>query len=130
MLRHSFGRRRVKKGISRSMMRYAPKAQGLYDPQFEHDACGIGAVVDISGVNSHKIVDYGKQILLNLQHRGAAGADESTGDGAGILIQIPHEFFLAEADRLKFDLPFAGSYGVGILFLPRDSAARETCEAV
>ena len=71
------------------MMRTAPKAQGLYDPQNEHDACGIGAVVDISGAKSHKIVTYGKQILLNLQHRGASGADESTGDGAGIQIQIP-----------------------------------------
>jgi glutamate synthase (NADPH) large chain len=112
------------------MMRNAPTAQGLYDPQFEHDACGIGAVVDISGAKSHKIVDYGKQILLNLQHRGASGADESTGDGAGILMQIPHAFFAAEADRLKFELPFAGKYGAGILFLPRDSAVRETCEEV
>src|SRR5271167_31767 len=83
----------------------APQAQGLYDPQYEHDACGIGAVVDISGTKRHKIVAYGKQILLNLQHRGASGADESTGDGAGILIQIPHQFFAAEADRLKFDFP-------------------------
>ena len=65
------------------------------------------------GAKSHKIVDYGKQILLNLQHRGASGADESTGDGAGILMQIPHEFFAAEADRLKFELPAAGHYGVG-----------------
>ena len=111
-------------------MKTAPKAQGLYDPQYEHDACGIGAVVDISGTKSHKIVAYGKQVLLNLQHRGAAGADESTGDGAGILMQIPHEFFAAEADRLKFDLPAAGHYGVGILFLPRDRAIRGTCEEV
>ncbi len=111
-------------------MRTAPPAQGLYDPQYEHDACGIGAVVDISGAKSHKIVAYGKQILLNLQHRGASGADESTGDGAGILIQIPHEFFAAEADRLKFDLPPSGHYGVGILFLPQDAAIRGTCEEV
>jgi glutamate synthase domain-containing protein 2/glutamate synthase domain-containing protein 1/glutamate synthase domain-containing protein 3 len=87
-------------------------------------------VVDISGTKSHKIVDYGKQILLNLQHRGASGADESTGDGAGILLQIPHEFFAAEADRLKFELPPAGHYGAGILFLPRDAAVRGTCEEV
>jgi len=112
------------------MMRTAPKAQGLYDPQYEHDACGIGAVVDISGAKSHKIVEYGKQVLLNLQHRGASGADESTGDGAGILMQIPHEFFAAEADRLKFELPPSGHYGVGILFLPRDAAIRCTCEEV
>ena len=112
------------------MMRSPPTARGLYDPQYEHDACGIGAVVDISGAKSHKIVDYAKQILLNLQHRGASGADESTGDGAGILMQIPHEFFAAEADRLKFELPPAGHYGAGILFLPRDAAVRGTCEEV
>ena len=112
------------------MMRSPPTAQGLYDPQYEHDACGIGAVVDISGAKSHKIVDYAKQVLLNLQHRGASGADESTGDGAGILMQIPHEFFAAEADRLKFELPPAGHYGAGILFLPRDAAVRGTCEEV
>jgi len=112
------------------MMRTAPPAQGLYDPQYEHDACGIGAVVDIAGAKSHKIVAYGKQILLNLQHRGAAGADESTGDGAGILMQIPHEFLAGEADRLKFELPPSGHYGVGILFLPRDAAIRGTCEEV
>ncbi len=112
------------------MMSTAPKARGLYDPQNEHDACGIGAVVDISGARSHKIVDYGKQILLNLQHRGASGADESTGDGAGILIQIPHEFFAAEADRLKFELPALGHYGAGILFLPQDAAVRKVCQEV
>ena len=83
----------------------APKAQGLYDPRFEHDACGIGAVVNISGRREHAIVEHGKQVLLNLMHRGAAGADESTGDGAGILFQIPHEFFAAEAGRLGFTLP-------------------------
>ncbi len=112
------------------MVQNAPAAQGLYDPQFEHDACGIGAVVDISGTKSHKIVDHAKQILLNLQHRGASGADESTGDGAGILMQIPHEFFAAEADRLNFELPSAGQYGAGILFLPPDPALRGTCEEV
>ena len=112
------------------MMQNAPTARGLYDPQFEHDACGIGAVVDIAGTKSHKIVDHAKQILLNLQHRGASGADESTGDGAGILMQIPHEFFAAEADRLGFELPPAGHYGAGILFLPCDAAVRGTCEEV
>ncbi len=111
-------------------MRSCPPAQGLYDPQYEHDACGIGAVVDIAGTKSNKIVAYGKQILLNLQHRGASGADESTGDGAGIMIQIPHGFFAAEADRLKFDLPPSGHYGVGFLFLPQDEAIRSTCEEV
>src|SRR3990170_2771742 len=102
-------------------MSIQPKAQGLYDPQFEHDACGIGAVIDISGRREHNIVEYGKQVLLNLMHRGASGADESTGDGAGILIQIPHEFFRAEADRLQFTLPSREQYGIAMLFLPRDS---------
>jgi len=67
-----------------------PDKQGLYDPAHEHDACGIGAVANISGRRDHLIVEYGRQVLMNLIHRGAAGADESTGDGAGILIQIPH----------------------------------------
>jgi glutamate synthase domain-containing protein 2/glutamate synthase domain-containing protein 1/glutamate synthase domain-containing protein 3 len=106
-----------------------PKARGLYDPAYEHDACGVGAVVNVSGARSHTIVEYGKQILLNLMHRGAAGADETTGDGAGILIQLPHAFFAAEADRLGFRLPpTAGYYGVGIVFLPRDEALRGQCE--
>ncbi|HOM17006.1 MAG TPA: hypothetical protein PLQ00_06725, partial [Thermoguttaceae bacterium] len=63
---------------------------GLYDPQWEHDSCGIGAVVNISGRREHRILQYAKQVLLNLQHRGAAGADETTGDGAGVLLQLPH----------------------------------------
>ena len=78
---------------------------GLYELRREHDACGIGAAVNISGRREHEILNYGKQMLLNLHHRGAAGADETTGDGAGILFQIPHEFFSAEADRLGFVLP-------------------------
>ena len=82
-----------------------PSVRGLYDPQWEHDACGIGAVVDISGRRSHAIVEYGKQVLLNLMHRGASGADESTGDGAGILLQIPDEFLRTEAESLGFSLP-------------------------
>ena len=76
------------------------KNYGLYETKNEHDACGIGAVVNISGKKEHAIIEYGKQILLNLHHRGAAGADEITGDGAGILFQIPHEFFSAEAKKL------------------------------
>jgi glutamate synthase domain-containing protein 1 len=82
-----------------------PKPQGLYDPRFEHDACGIGAIVNISGRREHQIVDLGKTVLVNLMHRGAAGADDSTGDGAGILMQLPHELFRAEADRLGIALP-------------------------
>ena len=105
-----------------------PSVRGLYDPQWEHDACGIGAVVDISGRRSHAIVEHGKQVLLNLMHRGAAGADESTGDGAGILLQIPDEFLRTEAERLGFSLPPQGHYGVGVFFLPHETELRRACE--
>ena len=105
-----------------------PEAQGLYDPQREHDACGIGAIVNISGRRDHGIVEMGRQVLLNLQHRGAAGADELTGDGGGILIQLPHDFLAAEADRLGFALPEPLSYGVAMLFLPREAEIRRACE--
>jgi glutamate synthase (NADPH) large chain len=105
-------------------------AQGLYDPQWEHDACGIGAVVNISGRREHAIVEFGKQVLLNLMHRGAAGADESTGDGAGIMLHIPHKFFSAEAQCLGFDLPSPGHYGVMMLFLPRQTELRHRCEQI
>lgn len=104
-----------------------PRKQGLYDPQYEHDACGIGAIVNISGRRDHAVVEYGKQVLLNLMHRGAAGADESTGDGAGILTQIPDEFFQEVVGSLGFTLPAAGQYGVAMLFLPRDDAKRSRC---
>lgn len=107
-----------------------PNAQGLYDPQWEHDACGIGAVVNISGRRDHAIVEYGRQVLVNLMHRGAAGADESTGDGAGILIQIPDEFFRLEAERLGIELPDPGQYGVGMFFLPQDAQLRRHCEQI
>lgn len=101
---------------------------GLYEARREHDACGIGAVVNISGRRDHSIIDYGKQILLNLHHRGATGADETTGDGAGILFQIPHEFFLAECDRLGISLPQPSQYGVGMVFGSKDAAVREQCD--
>ncbi|MBN2473142.1 MAG: glutamate synthase large subunit [Pirellulales bacterium] len=110
-------------------MRYrAPRAQGLYDPRWEHDACGVGAVVNISGRRDHAIVEYGKQVLMNLMHRGAAGADEATGDGAGILVQIPHDLYCAEALRLGFTLPSAGGYGVAMVMLPRDPRLHRACQ--
>ena len=93
------------------------KRRALYDPSLEHDACGIGAVVNICGRREHAIVEQGKQILLNLMHRGAAAADGITGDGAGMLIQIPHEFLLAEASKSRIELPDRGQYGVAMLFL-------------
>ena len=98
-----------------------PPKQGLYDPQFEHDSCGVGFVVDIAGRKSNDIVRRSLQVLVNLQHRGAKGCEANTGDGAGILIQIPHEFLKAECKKLGFELPTPGNYGVGMVCLPRDS---------
>jgi glutamate synthase (NADPH/NADH) large chain len=97
-----------------------PPKQGLYDPEFEHDACGVGFVVDIAGRKSHDIVRRSLQVLVNLQHRGATGCEANTGDGAGILLQIPHEFLQAECRKLGFDLPAPGSYGIGMVCLPHD----------
>ena len=100
------------------------KRRGLYDPQFEHDGCGIGAVVHVSGRRDHTIVERGEEILLNLRHRGAAGADDTTGDGAGILLQIPHEFFVEELEGQGVALPNPGCYGVGTVFLSKDERMR------
>ncbi len=82
-----------------------PPAQGLYDPAYEHDACGIGFVANVRGAQSHEIIRKGIQVLINLTHRGACGCDPETGDGAGILIQIPHKFFERECGKLGFALP-------------------------
>ena len=107
-----------------------PAAQGLYRPQDEHDGCGVGFVVNIEGRKSHDIVMKGVQILINLTHRGACGCDPETGDGAGILIQIPHSFFERECARLGFTLPATGEYGVGMAFLPVDRSDRMLCEGI
>src|SRR5690349_14758851 len=85
-----------------------PSAQGMYDPANEHDACGMGFVVSIKGVRSHDIVEKGIEVLKNLEHRGACGCDPETGDGAGVLIQIPHEFFARECAELGMKLPEPG----------------------
>ncbi|MFH1554424.1 MAG: glutamate synthase large subunit [Pseudomonadota bacterium] len=98
-----------------------PKAFGLFDPAQERDACGVGFIADINGRKSHRIIEDGIQILLNLEHRGAVGADPRAGDGAGMLVQIPHRFFAKEAARLGFSLPEPGHYAVGHIFLPRDA---------
>jgi len=111
-------------------MASTPEKHGLYDPQYEHDACGIGAVVDISGKSDHRIIEYGKQILLNLRHRGAAGADEVTGDGAGILCRIPHDFFVGVCKEAHITLGPPGTYAVGMVFGSRDAALREKCDAI
>jgi len=105
-----------------------PGAQGLYDPQNEHDACGVGFIAHIKGRKSHAIVEQGLQILKNLTHRGAVGADPLAGDGAGILLQIPHAFLREEMAHQGVKLPPAGEYGVGMVFLPKEPASRLACE--
>ncbi|MGE3804616.1 MAG: glutamate synthase large subunit [Gemmataceae bacterium] len=104
-----------------------PDKQGLYDPQYEHDACGVGFVVDLHNRKSHDIVENAIQVLLNLEHRGACGCESNTGDGAGILLQMPHRFLKRECYKLDIELPDAGEYGVGMLFLPTDDQARSQC---
>ena len=93
-----------------------PPKQGLYDPQFEHEACGVGFVVNIKGKKSHTIVQQALQVLLNLNHRGACGCEANTGDGAGILMQMPHEFLKEVTKSAGFALPAPGEYGVGMVF--------------
>jgi glutamate synthase (NADPH/NADH) large chain len=107
-----------------------PTRQGLYDPRNEHDACGVGFIVHIKGQKSHGIIRQGLDLLRNLTHRGAVGADPYAGDGAGILIQMPDAFLRAECGKLGLSLPQEGDYAVGMLFLPRDEANRAACETV
>ena len=107
-----------------------PAKTGLYDPANEHDACGVGMIANINNDKSHRVIADGLRILANLEHRGAVGADPKAGDGAGILLQIPHDFFVTEAKRIGFKLPEAGDYGVGFVFLPRDPAVRERIEQI
>ena len=103
-----------------------PPAQGLYDPANEHDNCGVGFIANIKGQKSHSIVKRGIEILCNLTHRGAVGADPLDGDGAGLMIQLPDAYYREVCD---FDLPEVGEFGAGIVFFPRDSACREACVA-
>jgi len=104
--------------------------QGLYDPRYEHDACGMGFIVNLNGERSHDIVRKGIEILINLTHRGACGCDPETGDGAGITIQIPHEFFSRKCSELGFSLSEPGTYGVGMMFLPVEPKQRLICEGI
>jgi glutamate synthase (NADPH/NADH) large chain len=99
--------------------------QGLYDPKFEHDACGTGFITNINGKKSHKIIVDALTMLENMEHRGACGCDPDSGDGAGIMIQIPHEFFLDECMSLAIDLKEPGNYGIGMVFLPKDAVIRK-----
>ena len=103
------------------------RARGLYDPQFEHDACGFGFVVDIAGRPSHSIVRDALTVLVNLEHRGATGSEKNTGDGAGLTIQIPHRFLADVAAKSGVRLRGKGGYGVGMVFLPQDKASRVEC---
>ena len=97
-----------------------PPAAGLYDPALDKDSCGVGFIADIKGRKSHQIVVDALTILVNLEHRGAVGADPRAGDGAGILVQIPHKFFARKTKALGITLPKPGEYGIGALFMPRD----------
>ena len=105
-----------------------PAKQGLYDPRFEHDACGVGFIAHLKGLKSHAIVEQGLEILQNLDHRGACGCEENTGDGAGILIQMPHKFLAAACAKEKFTLPAPGQYGTGLVFLPPNPQQRRKLE--
>jgi glutamate synthase (NADPH) large chain len=107
-----------------------PARQGLYDPWFEHDACGVGFVVDMHGRRSNEILRNGLRILRNLDHRGASGAEVNTGDGAGVLLQMPHRFLAEAAKKARIALPGPGEYGCGIMFLPRNPAVRRRIEQV
>ncbi len=109
---------------------HLPHQQGLYDPRFEHDSCGVGFLCNIKGKQSHRIVQDGLNILKRLAHRGATGADPLTGDGAGILIQTPHAFFKKVASAAKISLPVPGDYGTGLIFLPSDPAEYRFCKKI
>ncbi|HAJ57236.1 MAG TPA: glutamate synthase large subunit [Candidatus Omnitrophica bacterium] len=110
-------------------MKYSnlPPQQGLYDPAYEHDSCGVGFVAHIKGKKSHDIIEKGLTVLNNLSHRGAQGSDPKTGDGAGVLIQIPHDFFKSELGKLGKSLPEAGEYAVGMVFLPKGEGSLKFC---
>ncbi|GAW97143.1 MULTISPECIES: glutamate synthase large subunit [Colwellia] len=106
------------------------KNQGLYRAEFEHDSCGIGFVANLKGKKSHDIIENALTMLSCMEHRGGTGFDVKSGDGAGILIQIPHDFFSQETAKLGFSLPDAGNYGVGMIFFPREQEQREACRDI
>src|SRR4030042_994800 len=110
--------------------KHFPEKQGLYDPHLEHDSCGVGFVCDRRGRKSNEIIRQGLEVLRRLSHRGATGADPKTGDGAGILIQIPHRFFTKVCAEIGINLPCEGDYGTGLVFLPPDKKERRYCKKV
>ena len=111
-------------------MLVSANSQGLYSPTFEHDACGIGFVANIKGRKSHQHISDALTVLENMEHRGACGCESNTGDGAGIMIQVPHEFFFDECLKLGVHLPAFGKYGVGVIFFPQDLQLREECRDI
>src|SRR5664279_3948360 len=115
---------------ARELHTWRPQAEGLYDPAMEKDSCGVGFIANIKGVKSHQIVSDALSILCNLEHRGAVGADPRFGDGAGILVQIPHAFFTRKAAEIGFKLPAPGEYAIGALFMPRDTAWRKVIKSI
>src|SRR3569833_195986 len=104
--------------------------KGLYRPEFEHDSCGTGFITNINGHKSNQIIDDALTMLENMEHRGACGCDPDSGDGAGILIQLPHEFFMEECSDLEISLPEAGAYGVGMIFFPKESSLKKACKNI
>src|SRR6476659_586699 len=118
----------MEKPAATSGSAYPPAAQGLYSPEHEHDAGGLGFIAHIKGRKTHDIIKQGLKILENLTHRGATGADPLQGDGAGILVQLPDAFFRRACGKLSITLPPIGRYGVGMVFLPQEPASRMACE--
>ena len=121
---------KTKLGLPLSRRGNEGEASGLYDPRFEHDACGIGFVANIKGVKSHQHIDDALTVLENMEHRGACGCENNSGDGAGIIIQMPHEFFVAECKNLGIQLPAFTKYAVGVIFFPRSIRLREEFRAL
>jgi len=109
---------------------WRPPAEGLYDLSMEKDSCGVGFIANIKGKKSHQIVSDAISILCNLEHRGAVGADPRAGDGAGILVQIPHAFFVRKAAEIGFQLPEPGHYAIGALFMPKETAWRKVIQSI
>ena len=107
--------------LSNRKIREDYPGKGLYNPANEHDACGVGMIVNLNGTKTHRLIDDALQVLENMQHRGAEGADSKTGDGAGIMIQIPHEFILLQG----IPVPEKGKYGTGMVFLPKEPEEQE-----
>src|SRR5690349_21572862 len=118
------------KPAARELHTWRPAAEGLYDLSLEKDSCGVGFIANIKGKKSHRIVSDALNILCNLEHRGAVGADPRAGDGAGILVQIPHAFFKRKTAELGFKLPEPGQYAIGALFLPKDTAWRKVIQSI